>query len=625
MEIIHEKLTKTPQTSGEPRNMSFSLPPQATVNSHEPTSMINTNLYPPPLRTSNQYNNKEKTFLQVATRTTKDLQHTTPYALQTPKSMEKIAQQVDSLLNILKTKIPTSFPKPQWLPKSLSSLFPKYPHFTISFNKIPQSQLTYSRALTTIRKIINEETAQKFLYFIQMKGKHLEVYLKEPQNPTNNLSPSTLLTNSIFPLPTTPLTTNTTSTNMSMTTNNSSYFTQEKEKIMIKLQENIHLFLQHEPPNGATHVRINRLEATHYHTIIIKGIPLSWNYETITRVLFEVLKLPQGIIEAPYIETPQPKGRSQFIHLLYNRPQIFFSVLAASKTFNFKIEEITLSWDYMKPPKGYRKWCTHCHGPHNPIECPFKVNGNYLTTISLEEPIITESFIKKNQVQEKRRFEWIQVSRITPQRTNITTPIIKPITSPQQLPKLPTNKSPTSSLYNQEKPNTNSKPQLKNFIKQSSFTKIGNQEEIPNNLTPPLATPIGKEKELSPENRNTTPLQTTIKHHSTSNTISKMKKTAETSKPNNLQEEKMETKENKEGDQGKSMPIRQSQSVKKSRPGSITKFLSNSQEVPVQENYIISNSKSLRTKPRTNGDSINRPNSTLSSSHIITKKQQNIL
>jgi hypothetical protein len=98
--------------------------------------------------------------------------------------MTKVTQQVDQILNLMKTKIPTSFPKPVWLPKetSLPPHYPKYPHFTISFNKTPLAYQTFAKAIFIINDIIGVEMNQKHIHYIQMKGKHIEVYLKENQS-----------------------------------------------------------------------------------------------------------------------------------------------------------------------------------------------------------------------------------------------------------------------------------------------------------------------------------------------------------------------------------------------------------------------------------------------------------
>jgi hypothetical protein len=584
-----EKPTKTPQTSGGTLDMPFSLPPPTPIKPTKPLSipinLHNPSSYNPP----NPYTKPGRTFLQVTTRTTKEVQHTTPYALQIPKSMMKITQQVEEILNHLKTKIPTSFPRPQWLrpdtthPSSQFSQHPQFPNFTISFNKTPLSQMTFNRALTIIKDIIGEEATGKHIYFIKMKGKHLEIYLKNP--PINN-APTLLPTNSHL-----SNNTITTSPNSTTTSNLEIPFLnhkQEVEVLITKLQENASLFLKYEPPSGATRVRVNRLEAAHYHAITIKGIPITWDAETTTRVLFETIKLPQGICEAPYTETPQPKGRTRFVHLLYDKPQIFFLALASSKTFNFKIENTTLSWDYMKPPKGYRRWCTFCHGPHNINDCPLKEKEKSLSTINLDESIPNETFIKENQIREKRRFEWIQVFQPNLQQINTKTPITSQTSTNLQILK-------DDSLL------IVSTPSLSNKL-----NEVDKQLEIKNHVELVLTPPLNPQNIITPTDTNQSSIlkqnspQAIGKDYGKQNTQKNLKETLPIT---NLLDKIW-------NDLSPEPKTRQSQSAKRSRPGTITKFMSTSQEAnnkhktksiqtELKGNSIINHPKPSRAKTHT--------------------------
>ena len=264
-----------------------------------------------------------------------------PYATQAPKSMPGIGLTVKRLLDRLRASLTMSFPKPQWLPSIRKAPPSKLlPAFTINFNKSPVSPLTYENLTPTIASILGSEAAQRMISHTSPRGKHLEVHLNTPDNSIN----SDLLNQAIE-----------------------------------KLQENASLFLRFEPENGATKVRINTLEPAHHTVVVIRGIPAVWGRVNTSRVLFDVLKLPTNdLAQPPYVVRSPSKPTIPIVHLVYNKPPLQFVAWANAKEFKMTVGEITLTWDYAKPPGGYRKWCTNCLNPHPTDMCPVPPNTDLL-------------------------------------------------------------------------------------------------------------------------------------------------------------------------------------------------------------------------------------------------------
>jgi hypothetical protein len=420
-----------------------------------------------------------------------------PFALQAPDSMKMINQTVKDLLSLLKSRIPTSFPRPNWLPNPFTPLTSQsrpLPGCMITFDKPPRS-LNTDKVLKTLDLILGQETASQLIQSINMRGKHIEVYWNHNstsspfitnQNNTTSI-PQTTNSNSITttPLPiTTPLgnsnlaspnnqnnlTTNeasievlepasertnnlptksrssftsninnqTSSQNTNINTsliinnnnnsninNNQITYQQiqtQQQKAMIMMQDQIGLFLQNEVEDGATKAKINRLDAVHYHLVVIKGVPTQWSLQTTTKILFTTLNIPwESLARAPYAEHWGPQSNGSIIYLPYTKPQTYFIALATAKEFKFQIGETTLEWDYGKPPNGYRRWCGICVNPHYTKDCPLKekVNGlrnrNNLNSnlLDIEQPKVlpNEQAMNSLLVKPRMKFEWKRARR----------------------------------------------------------------------------------------------------------------------------------------------------------------------------------------------------------------------
>lgn len=338
-----------------------------------------------------------RTFLQItAARVRKEPPRLSPYARQPPPSMPKISATVKQLIAHLRTTISTSFPKPQWLPQSLANSKSSLPTFTINFDKTPVSPITYDSPMSIISAILGDEVSRLAIARVGFRGKHLEIYTNAAVGGPNCIT---------------------------------------LQALILKIQNNVELFLQHEPIEGASKAKINRLEATHYTVVVVKGVPPIWGPLNTARVLFQTLRFPtQGLVQAPFVNDERYQPSSLMVHLIYEKPPAYFVALATCDDFELEVGDTKLTWDYGKPPKGYRKWCSKCHNPHPPIMCPIPLTPPPTTSPTNTTPDIppVEEDYAKFTVVRRNKFDWKSkhtVGKPHPTRSNRAPETLRPARS----------------------------------------------------------------------------------------------------------------------------------------------------------------------------------------------------
>jgi hypothetical protein len=454
-----------------------------------------------------------------------------PFALQTPSGMRIVGHHVKTFLATLKERVPTSFPRPNWLPTPHTPITPLEPRLipscSITFDKPPKN-LTQARTKEIFIEILGKELCSTLIYNCGIKGKQIEIYWKaKGASMANKSSPPplpSLPTPSFSPPSTPPLTLKTTTTsslsllhtattlnpeNMEAATsplsadkattlstlpnqltsllsqtinpsppNNESsqcenyvlktqtqeeYITQQQDA-MQALHNKAEMFIENEPVDGASKVKVNRLDAVHHHLIMIKGFPIQWSMNIIKKVLFSTLNIPRTSLAIdPYSEQWGPRNGGCVIYLPYSAPQAYFIALAVAKKFSFQIGEFKLEWDYAKPPRGYRRWCSVCLNPHNTKDCPIRKrigdnpnNAEHMrssTPLDIEKPIlpINEQSINSMVIKNRIRFDWKRKIQVNMQRVTQLNPLISSSITIRQEQKQSGNTILLNGKYNLDK------------------------------------------------------------------------------------------------------------------------------------------------------------------------------